>query len=281
MTTQHTERPETAAPTPEPHPAQVEGRPGDWRGWRPALRDKLISAACWTTGVSWIIPLTSVMTAAHHLVGADRIDGLSRVFCHGMVKTATMSRWQAHVHPAVRNDEQYVFAQNHINHFDFVSMYPATPHFKQGIELESHFKYPVYGWFMKSRGTIPVPAERSERLAAVEQGMRDEVARGHSILAFPEGTRTLNGRVGPFRSGIFVAARNLGLKVIPTTVTGMYSAMRKGSLVIRPFQKIDVWIDEPVDFAGVSDEALPAKIDEVRNAIVARVDHYLDSLEAT
>ena len=132
----------------------------------------------------------------------------------------TWSSWRSVVHPAVSEDEQYIFAQNHINHFDFVSMYPATRHYKQGLELETHFRYPVYGPFMESRGTIPVPAERSERLPAIKKHIASEVAAGRSILAFPEGTRTLNGRVGDFRKGVFVIARDLGLKVAPTAVTG-------------------------------------------------------------
>lgn len=258
-------------------PAREEGRAGDWRDFRPALKDKLASAACWATGSSWLTACVSAMIPAHKLVGAPKIDWFSRFFCRGLVKTATWSSWRSVVHPAVSEDEQYIFAQNHINHFDFVSMYPATRHFKQGLELETHFRYPVYGPFMESRGTIPVPAERSERLPAIKKHIASEVAAGRSILAFPEGTRTLNGRVGDFRKGVFVIARDLGLKVAPTAVTGMYCAMRKGSLLIRPGQEITVYIDEPVDFAGVSDEELPAKVEEVRSAIARRVDAYFES----
>ena len=91
------------------------------------------------------------------------------------------------------------------------------------------------------------------------------------MLAFPEGTRTLDGRVGPFRKGIFVAARDLGMKVVPTAVTGMYDVMRKGqphhparAYVVR------VYCDAPVDFAGVSDDALPERIAEPSAAAIAR-----------
>ena len=258
-------------------PAREEGHAGDWRDFRPALKDKLASAACWATGSSWLTACVSAMIPAHKLVGAPKIDWFSRFFCRGLVKTATWSSWRSVVHPAVSEDEQYIFAQNHINHFDFVSMYPATRHYKQGLELETHFRYPVYGPFMESRGTIPVPAERSERLPAIKKHIASEVAAGRSIPAFPEGTRTLNGRVGDFRKGVFVIARDLGLKVAPTAVTGMYCAMRKGSLLIRPGQEITVYIDEPVDFAGVSDEELPAKVEEVRSAIARRVDAYFES----
>ncbi len=244
---------------------------GDRRGERPTLVDRALSALCWTASVSWLVPWTGTLTALQSTLGAERVDVLSRAFCRGLV-AATGSRWKKHVDPAVDPNEPYVFAQNHINHFDFVSMYPATPHFKQGVELETHFKYPVYGVFMRTRGTIPVPADRSGRLEAVREGMRRVRDKGQSVLAFPEGTRTLDGRVGPFRKGIFVAARDLGMKVVPTAVTGMYDVMRKGSLIIRPGRTVRVYCEAPVDFAGVSDEELPDRIEAVRSAIVRRVE---------
>ena len=259
------------------NPAEIEGLPGDWRHEVPSLKEKVISAACWAGGIAWLLPVSSAMTIGQVTVGGTKIEWLNRLFSRGMVTAATWSKWTPHVHPDIRDDEPYIFAQNHINHLDFVAMYSATPHFKQGLESEAHFKYPVYGWLMKSRGTIPVPVDRDKRFQAVLDGIKKEVDQGHSILAFPEGTRTLNGRVGILRRGIFVAAQQLGIKVVPTAVTGMYDAMRKGSLLIRPRQQIDVWCEKPVDFAGVSDEDLPAKIEEVRSAIAARVDAHLDA----
>lgn len=250
---------------------------GEWRDFRPGLLDYAANAAIWGVGAGWLAGMTGLMNVLHKTVGPERIEPVSRLFCRGMVAT-TGARWKAYVDPAVKDDEVYVFAQNHINHFDFVSMYPATPHFKQGLELETHFKYPIYGPYMRDRGTIPVQAKREGRLDDLRPKIKAEVERGHSILAFPEGTRTLDGRVGAFRRGVFVIARDLGLKVVPTAVTGMYDIMRKGSLIIRPRRTVKVFCDAPVDFAGVSDADLAAKIEEVRGAIARRVD---DSLGVT
>lgn len=252
-------------------------RAGDWREWRPTLKDRALSVTAWGITCGWLTSWTSVLTPLNAIFGAHRlpVHRASQFFSRGMV-ASTFSSWKAWVHPDVRDDEQYIFTQNHINHFDFITMYPATPHYKQGLELETHFKYPVYGQFMKSRGTIPVPAKRDKRFAVVRDGMKKELEEGRSILAFPEGTRTLNGRVGPFRRGVFVTARDIDAKVVPTAVCGMYEVMRKGSLFVRPFGDVRVYIEKPVDFAGVSDEELPAKIAEVRDAIVARVDAYAE-----
>ena len=246
-------------------PAPVQGA---------TVKDRAISAALWAAGLGWLLPWTSSMILLHKTIGAKRMEPISRAFCWGQVKM-TGARWKAVVDPAVRDDEQYLFAQNHINHFDFVTMYNSTKHFKQGLELETHFRYPFYGWFMKSRGTVPVPAKRAQRTQAVREGIRQQIAMNNSVLIFPEGTRTVDGQVGPFRKGVFLIARDLGLKVIPTTVTGMYEVMQKGSLLLRPGKDVTVYCDAPVDFAGLSNDGVVAAMQKVRQTMVRRLsDHY-------
>jgi len=235
-----------------------------------------LSVATWGAGLSWLLPSTTALMAMQHVRRPDQLQWMNRIYSDTMVR-ATFSKWTAVVHPDVDPERQYIFAQNHTNHYDQVTMYCATPHFKQGLELETHFDYPFYGWFMKSRGTIPVPADRARRTDVIREHMRREVfEENHSILAFPEGTRTPDGRVGPFRRGIFFIARDLGIPIVPTTVTGMYDVMHKGSLRIRPGKEITVYVDEPVETAGLTDAQVPELVEHVREVIGKRVDAWFE-----
>lgn len=237
-------------------------------------RDHLKSAVLWGAGVSWLVPMLGTMGALNATVlPSHRTEWLNRLYCRGQV-ALTGSRWRAVVHPDVDPDQPYLFAQNHTNLLDHVALYPATPHFKQGLELEKHFRIPVYGWFMKARGTIPVRGGRDGQTPAIMERMRSEVARGHSILAFPEGHRTLDGRVGPFRKGVFFIARDLGLPIAPVSVTGMYRVLRKGSWLIRPGYDVTVYVDAPIPTAGLTDAEIPALAERVREVIAGRVDAY-------
>ncbi len=254
--------------------AEVLERPfGDRRGEQVTWKDRLVSAGLWGVGATWMTAGMGAMMAAQTVLPPDRIEWLSRLYCRGQV-LLTGSRWRAVVHPAVDPDAVYMFAQNHTNHFDHVVLYPATPHFKQGMELERHFRYPVYGWFMKQRGTIAVPEQRNRRLELLYERCKAEVDRGHSLLVFPEGTRTLDGRVGRFRTGVFEIARRLGIPVVPVAVTGSYEMMRKGSLLIRPGHTITVHVEEPVPTEGLSRQDVPALAERVRSVIARRVDDY-------
>jgi 1-acyl-sn-glycerol-3-phosphate acyltransferase len=227
------------------------------------------SAFLWVLGVAWLVPMMSLMMLVGLLVHPRRTDRLSRLYCRGQV-CATGSRWRAVVDPGVDPAGTYFFAQNHVNLLDHVTMYPATPHFKQGIELAEHFRIPFYGWFMRARGTVPVQRGAAGARALAE-AVRAEVALGHSLLGFPEGTRTLDGRVGRFRKGLLRVARDAGLPVVPVSVVGMYEVLHKGSWHMRP-GNVTVYVDAPIPTAGVGDDGLEALAERVRAVIAARVD---------
>jgi 1-acyl-sn-glycerol-3-phosphate acyltransferase len=214
--------------------------------------EKLVGLAMWIPGVTWLTSMMSVLMVVQRFVPSDRIDWLTRVYTRGQV-LACGTRVRTVVHPAVDPKRVYVFAQNHVNMLDHCTCYDATPHFKQGIELAAHFKIPFYGWFMRQRGTIPVLGDGSPKEAyrSLSNSIKSAVERGQSILVFPEGTRTLDGRVAPFQGGIFRIAHALELPIVPVTVTGMFEVMRKGEPYINPGRVVTVYMDEPIETRGL------------------------------
>jgi 1-acyl-sn-glycerol-3-phosphate acyltransferase len=237
------------------------------------LGDQLLSAGLWLAGVSWLAPMMGLQMLGHRLVGPDRIQWLERLYTRGQV-ALTGSRWRAVVDPAIDPARPYLFFQNHVNHLDHCTMYCATPHFKQGVELEKHFEYPVYGAFMRSRGTLPVRPGHLREIVVLRDRIRDEMAKGHSLLIFPEGTRTLDGQLGKLQSGVFRIAQELEAPIVPVTVTGMYRVMRKGSLLIRPGYDVTVYCDAPIETRGTGRTELRGLIEQVRGVMTRRLDEY-------
>jgi len=238
--------------------------------------EKIVSVGLWAAGVSWIVPCMGSMMALQTFLRSDQIEWLNRLYTRGQI-ALTGSKWRAVVDPAVDPNGVYVFACNHVNHFDHCTMYDATPHFKQGLELEKHFDYPVYGWFMKQRGTIAVRPGSAGQTREIMSNFRREVEAGHSILAFPEGHRTRDGRVRIFRRGVFHIARDLGIPIVPVAVTGMQHVMRADSWIIRPGNTVTVYCDAPIESTG--DETILELATKVRKPIAARVDAYFEDYE--
>lgn len=238
--------------------------------------DYLLSGALWALGVSWLVPMMSLQMLGHRSVGPERMQWLERLYARGQL-ALTGSRWRAVVDPAIDPARPYLFFQNHVNHLDHCTMYAATPHFKQGVELEEHFKYPVYGAFMRSRGTVPVKRGTMRDFLQLRDSVAAELARGRSMLVFPEGTRTLTGHLGELQSGVFRIAQELEAPIVPVTVTGMYRVMRKGSLLIRPGHDVTVYCDAPIETRGTGRRELRGLIEQVRSVMNARLDAYWQS----
>jgi 1-acyl-sn-glycerol-3-phosphate acyltransferase len=237
------------------------------------LADVCMSGLLWGAGLLWLVPMMSVQMALYRRIDPRRLQWLERLYTRGQL-ALTGSRWRAVVHPSIDSGRAYVFFQNHVNHLDHCSLYCATPHFKQGIELEEHFRYPIYGQYMKRRGTIPVRRGDLQQLRVLVQRMREELQSGASLLVFPEGTRTVTGHLGAFQPGLFRVVQQLGAPIVPVTVTGMYRVMRKGSYLIRPGHEVTVYCDEPIETAGMSRRDIPALIERVRAVMQGRLDAY-------
>jgi 1-acyl-sn-glycerol-3-phosphate acyltransferase len=237
------------------------------------LKDYALASVLWGAGLAWLVPMMGAQMALYRFVDPRRIQWLERLYTRGQV-ALTGSRWRAVVHPAIDAARPYAFFQNHVNHLDHCALYCATPHFKQGIELEDHFRYPVYGAYMRSRGTIAVRRGDPAQLRVLVARMRAELARGSSLLVFPEGTRTVTGHLGELQPGLFRIVQQLGVPIVPVTVTGMYRVMRKGSYLIRPGHQVTVYCDEPIETAALGRRDVKALIERVRGVMQTRLDAY-------
>lgn len=240
------------------------------------VTDHIVSGMLWILGLCWAVPTMTFLACYWRITGRRGLEWLVRLQCRGQV-ALTGCRWRKVVHPDVDSRTPYVFMQNHINHLDYGVLAWAVPgHRLQGMELEKHFKYPVYGWFMKARGTIPVRVGEKNQLNRLVEDMRQRVFQGDSILMFPEGTRTRDGRVGPFKKGGFYLAWELGVPIVPVAVTGMYEVMRKGSWLIRPGQTVTVHVGKPIVTQGLTRRELTRVASEVRASIAQHVDTYIE-----
>jgi len=168
-----------------------------------------------------------------------------------------------------------IFICNHVNLFDAFVIYSAIPQFVRGLELDSHFKIPAYGWMMKRFGNIPVgrgggPSQFKKILGHV----RCHIQNGISVIIFAEGTRTLNGRVGPFQKGAFVIAHQIGAPIVPMSICGSFQFNHKGSWMLYP-SEITVYLHETIETRNVQRHELDDLMNRVHRIISEPVDASL------
>ena len=108
------------------------------------------------------------------------------------------------------------------------------------------FKIPIFGWGMRAGGIIEI--DRSNHKKALETLQKaEEIIKSNklSILAFPEGTRSVNGKIHPFKKGPVILAINTGLPVLPVSISGTRKILPKGKIKIR-FGRVKVVIHQPI-----------------------------------
>jgi 1-acyl-sn-glycerol-3-phosphate acyltransferase len=171
--------------------------------------------------------------------------------------------WPVTVRGRERIDPQttYVMVANHLSLLDILVLFRLFRHFKWVSKIEN-FKVPFIGWNMRLNRYIPL--KRGDRASIIEMLARCEqtLRSGSSILMFPEGTRSRDGRLQAFKPGAFDLAIRLGLPILPVVVTGTADALPKHGFVLQGRQTIGIRVLEPIppdSFAGLDAAALAAR----------------------
>ncbi len=132
---------------------------------------------------------------------------------------------------------------------------------------QEFFRIPVLGTAMVYRGFIPVDRKNREKaIAAVEQAV-ESLKAGKSFLAFPEGTRSPDGRLQTFKKGLFVMAIKAGALIVPVSASGTRKVMPKGTFAIHP-GRVRITIHEPINAADFTLDERSKLIARTREAIL-------------
>jgi 1-acyl-sn-glycerol-3-phosphate acyltransferase len=156
-----------------------------------------------------------------------------------------------------------VFCSNHESNVDppvlFLALHRRL-HILYKAELR---KFPIMKTVFDIGGFVPVDrADREKSSASIARGA-DALRSGSSFLIFPEGTRSRDGRLLPFKKGGFIMALQAQVPVLPVSVQGGRDAMRKGSAVVRPVS-VTVRIGAPITTAGLTIADRDELIERVR-----------------
>ncbi len=179
-------------------------------------------------------------------------------------------RLEVHGREKVRVSGAVVYMVNHQSNCDPPAIVGLLPPVLI-LAKEEFFHMPILGYAMRLRGFIPVDRKSREKSArAIEQGVTS-LRAGNSFLVFPEGTRSTDGKLLPFKKGIFIMAIKPGAAIVPVSISGSRKIMAKGRLAIKS-GVVRVTFHEPVQTAGYSMEDVPMLQERVRQAILSGLE---------
>ena len=158
-----------------------------------------------------------------------------------------------------------VFLANHVSNVDPPVLFGQLPRIAI-MAKASIFRLPLLGYAIRMGGFIPVERGRAEsRKKALEEGI-DRLRSGLSLLIFPEGTRSPDGALLPFRPGPFTMAIETQTPIVPITITGTREIMPKGKFTIRP-GRARAFFHPPVPTTGLTAADRGELIERVRAVI--------------
>lgn len=165
----------------------------------------------------------------------------------------------------------YAFMANHQSNYDIPVLLGCLPVQFRWLAKAELFKVPLFGRAMRAAGYISIDrADRSSAFQSLGEAA-GALRRGVSIMIFPEGTRSLDGVLRPFKKGGFVMAINAGVAVVPVVIRGTFAIMPKRAWLIRP-RAVALEIGEPIASSGYTLETKEALMERVREALSQGAD---------
>jgi 1-acyl-sn-glycerol-3-phosphate acyltransferase len=162
----------------------------------------------------------------------------------------------------------YIFMANHVSNIDPPILVPLIPRRTSVLVKRELFGIPILGYAMRLGDLVAV--DRANREAAVDSVRRavEVLKRGLNMVIFPEGTRSRDGRLLPFKKGPFYLAIDSGVSVVPVSMVNTFQIWPKGHFYIKPLTARVVFHRplNPRDFA-TRDDLMNAVRDKIASAL--------------
>ncbi len=164
--------------------------------------------------------------------------------------------------------QTYVYMSNHGSWMDIPAMFGAVPSSLRMISKAGLMQVPFLGPAMEKAGFIAI--DRQNRARAIKQleAATERLKSGISIWMAPEGTRSRDGRLAPFKKGGFHVARQLGMPILPVYIQGAERVIPADTMMVYPNRSITVHFCEPVFTANYDRTNIDELIEAVRKSIV-------------
>ncbi len=235
------------------------------------LLDRLRSLLIWIIAMPVFLAVCALVWLGSFILRGRVLERLLKAGCRAVLFACGV-RVRVSGRENLVPGRQYIAMMNHVNFFDPFVFQVAFPGPIRGAEEKRHFRWPVYGGTIRRLGMFPI--DRKDTRQAVES-LRQAAAwlRERGVFSFgimPEGTRTLDGRLGRFKRGGFFMAVETGFDILPVVQKGAFEIGHKGTKLVRP-GRVDVVIEPAVPTSGCGKDDIDGLVERVRRVFLDRL----------
>lgn len=228
--------------------------------------------ALWTVLTSLVFVATVPFDRVRRRVGRFfRVGGAVMIWLNPLWKVSVTG------YRMPPNGGHFVVVSNHQSIAD-IPVLSFLPWEMKWLSKASNFKMPLFGWMMRMAGDIPLHRGDRDSASGAMQRCAWYLQRRMSVMIFPEGTRSADGEIAPFKDGAFRLAIESGTPILPVVIAGSRYCIPKNTWKFGGAVDVRVHVLPPVDVKGMTLQEVGILRDRVRNDIVSMFDRLGKSL---
>ena len=227
---------------------------------------QLLFTVFWTAGWICLALLVRMLTGGRHWP----LRMASRCWAPGLLRGAG-ARLEVHGLERIDWSRPHVFVANHQSMIDICALFRALPVPVRFVLKQELAKVPFVGWYARAMGMVFIERASARSSARRLHAAVGVVRAGASVCAFPEGTRSRDGRVGAFKGGAFQLAIEAGVSVVPVAIEGSGDVLPTAGFRVRP-GTIVLRMGDPLQTQGLAPHDRTALAQQARAAVVALLE---------
>jgi 1-acyl-sn-glycerol-3-phosphate acyltransferase len=169
-------------------------------------------------------------------------------------------------------NQPVVYVSNHQSNFDIPILYAGLPLQFRWLAKQELFKIPLFGIAMKRSGYIPIDRRDRRKTMQSMNAAAKRIQEGASVIIFPEGTRSPNGKLQSFKKGALLLAIKAKVPIVPVTIRGSYQVQKKNSLRIHSSQP-EVIFSPALDPSELAANQIDELTTRIYDQIAANLEH--------
>ena len=187
----------------------------------------------WTIGLGYFIPVLIILIIRSLIQAPEKYDPWLRRSVKTLFKLV-QSQPLVEFAEELPTDRPLIFMANHSSLIDIPLLKAWIPEYFVGILADPQFKYPIYGSAVRRMGSIPIDRQNIRKSLRAFKRAEKLLSQGIHITVLPEGGRSLDGKLLPFKKLPFHFAKESGADIVPIAISGVYKMKNKGSFHLNP-----------------------------------------------
>jgi 1-acyl-sn-glycerol-3-phosphate acyltransferase len=204
----------------------------------------------------------------------DLVVDLARLWARSLLGFGGVTitiEWRA----PIARDGAYVFMANHESTVDIWALLAALPFRMRMIAKKQLGSIPLFGWAMRAGRFMFIDRANAVAARRTIDEAKCRIRDGEKVMLYPEGTRSRDGKLGPFKKGGFHLAIDAGVPIVPVAITGARASLPPGTFLMRPGH-VHIVVLEPIPTAGLTEDDRQGLVEKVRGAIARELGQSTD-----